>query len=118
MEKVSDPKDITNSLKCLSVLESKASILYNALSEKVELPLIKSMLKEISLDSKKHSTILHGVAKSLPETNWKPKDCQRTLGKVLVSVENFIQQLSKSKNVPTSYLRVVKTTCDVGKYNE
>jgi rubrerythrin len=104
MEKVSDPKSITNSLKCLSVLESKTAVLYDALSEKVELPLIKAMLKEISLDSKKHSTILYGVSKSLPETKWKPHDCQKTLGKVLASVEDFILDLTKINNLPESYL--------------
>jgi rubrerythrin len=104
MEKLSDPKNITNSLKCLTVLESKASILYNVLSEKVELPLIKSMLKEISLDSKKHSTILYGVSKSLPETDWKPKDCRKTFGKILDVVDNFVEDLSKVKSLKASNL--------------
>jgi hypothetical protein len=97
--KTSDPKNITNSIKCLSVLESKTALLYNSLSDKVTLPLIKSMLKEISLDSKKHSTILFGVSQSLPETDWKPKDCKKTLGNVLVVVDNFIEDLQKVKSV-------------------
>ena len=101
---MSDPKGITNSIKCLSVLESKTAVLYNALSEKVELPFIKSLLKGISLDSKKHSTLLFGVSKSLPETKWKPKDCQKALGKVLSSVDNFIIDLSKIDSLPASYL--------------
>jgi hypothetical protein len=104
MGKTSDPKNITNSIKCLSVLESKTALLYNSLSEKVNLPLIKSMLKEISLDSKKHSTILFGVSQSLPETDWKPKDCKKTLGNVLVVVDNFIEDLSKVKSVTESNL--------------
>jgi hypothetical protein len=105
--KTSDPKNITNSIKCLSVLESKTALLYNSLSEKVKLPLIQSMLKEISLDSKKHSTILFGVSQSLPETNWKPKDCKNALGNVLVVVDNFIEDLSKVKSVTDSNLSVL-----------
>jgi hypothetical protein len=104
MEKSSDPKNITNSIKCLSVLEAKTAVLYNVLSEKVELPLIKSMLKEISLDSKKHSTILYGVSNSLPETDWKPKDCKKTLGKVLDAIENFMKDLSGVKSLQESDL--------------
>ena len=100
MVKTNDAANITNSIKCLSVLESKTAVLYNFLSEKVELPLIKAMFKEISLDSKKHSTILYGVSKSLPETNWKPKDCQKTLGKVIAAVDTFVKDLSKVKTLP------------------
>jgi rubrerythrin len=102
--KTRDPKNITNNIKSLSVLESKTAVLYNLLSEKVELPLIKSLLKEISLDSKKHSTILYGVAKSLPETDWKPKDSKKTLGNVLLAVEKFTEDLSKIRSLTASNL--------------
>ncbi len=100
--KTNSPKNITISIKCLSVLESKTASLYNSLSEKVELPLIKAMLKEISLDSKKHSTILHGVSQSLPKADWKPKDCQKILGPVLVAIDNLLEEVSKVKNVTES----------------
>jgi rubrerythrin len=105
MRNENDSARITNSIKSLTVLESKTAVLYNALSEKTELPLIKSMLKEISLDSQKHATILFGISKSLPETNWKPKEAKKNLGKILAAVENSIEDISKVKSIPESNLQ-------------
>ncbi|HUK85415.1 MAG TPA: hypothetical protein VLU95_06105 [Candidatus Acidoferrum sp.] len=66
-------------LNCQSILESQTSLLYRALSDKVEIPLVKTLLKEIELDSQKHSILLNGVSSSIKQPNGKIKECQKNL---------------------------------------
>ena len=66
---------IAEYLNCQSILENQTTLLYNALSDKVEIPLIKTLFKEIELDSQKHSLLLKGVSESIKQPKSKQKEC-------------------------------------------
>jgi rubrerythrin len=100
MAKLSNLETFTNFIKCLSVFESNTCLLYKDLAEKVDLPLIKSLFLEISLDSKKHSSLLKGVAQSLQQTGWKPTDCPKEIGEAWRSIETFQIELSQIEKLP------------------
>jgi hypothetical protein len=68
MTKNDDPKVLADFIKCLSILENDTFLLYKALSDKVEHPLLKSLLNSIAEDSLKHSTLLKGVHESIAKT--------------------------------------------------
>ena len=78
---------IADYLNCQSILESQTSLLYGVLSDKVEIPLIKTLLKEIDLDSKKHALLLKGVSESINQS----KSNQQVLDKG----KNMIQRMRK-----------------------
>ena len=94
-----DPKTITGFINCLSVFESAASLLYKNFADKVELPLVKSFLLEISCDSQKHSALLKGVGESLPKTNWKPKDCPKKIGEAWHVIDAFSNEIAKKEKI-------------------
>jgi hypothetical protein len=98
------PKDLTGFIKCLSLFETNTARLYNELSDKVELPLIKSLLKEISLDSQKHAGLLQGVSESLPKTDWKPSECPAKLGEGRHLTEECYKEIAKKKKIATTEL--------------
>jgi rubrerythrin len=64
----------------LSLLENNTFLLYENLSEKVEEPLVKSFLLQISIDSQKHSIVLRGVAESIGKPDGKLKNCKKNRG--------------------------------------
>jgi hypothetical protein len=66
--------NIAEYLNCQSILESQTSLLYGALSDKVEIPLIKTLLKEIDLDSKKHALLLKGISESIKQSESNLKE--------------------------------------------
>jgi len=94
-----DSKTITDFINCLSVFESATSLLYKNLADKVELPLVKSLLIEISLDSQKHSALLKGVGESLPKTKWKPKDCPKKIGEAWHVIDAFNNEIAKKEKI-------------------
>jgi len=79
-----DVKTIAKFLYCLGVLEEKAAHAYRSLAERVEDPLLGSLLLYISTDSLKHSVILKAIDEELIKNlgiELEPKDCENTLGK-------------------------------------
>jgi rubrerythrin len=82
--------NIAEYLNCQSILESQTSLLYGTLSDKVEIPLIKTLLKEIELDSKKHALLLKGVSESVKQ----PKGTQKECSKINLTLQT-INKLSK-----------------------
>jgi len=95
MGKNDDLKNLTNSAKCLIVFEHKTSQLYEDIAEQTRnLPLVKSLLLQISLDSQKHSIILKGLAQSLPKTDWKPNDLPKAIADAWRSIDEFQLELS------------------------
>ena len=94
---MNDPKVIAKYIHCLSILEDNTSLLYSNLSERVEAPLLKSLQLSISQDSSKHSTLLKGIAESMPDSKQKPKDCAKNLGEVWSIVTNYLQEFSKKE---------------------
>jgi rubrerythrin len=103
MTKMDNPKIIAKYIHCLSVLEAKTAMLYKNLSERVEHPLIKSLLLSISKDSSKHSALLKGVAASLSDSKQKAKDCAKNLGEVWNTVGNYLNEIYRKKRVSTVY---------------
>lgn len=75
-----DKKDVGRLLYCSSVLEEAVAKAYKTLSERVENPLIESMLLAIAYDSHKHSAMLTGLFKSMGEFEVKKSDCEKLLG--------------------------------------
>jgi len=94
---MNDPKVIAKYINCLSILEENTALLYNGLSERVETPLVKSLLLSISKDSSKHSTLLKGIAESISDIKQSPKDCAKNLGEVWSIVNNYLNELNKKE---------------------
>ena len=77
--------------------------MYGNLSERVEPPLIKSLLRSISLDSSKHASLLKGIAVSLSDSKQNAKDCAKNLGEVWNTVNGFLDELNNKKRVRKVY---------------
>ena len=75
-----EPKPLADYIDYLSILESNTSLLYTTISGKVEMPLVKSLFKEIAIDSQKHSVILKGVSESIAHTKGAQKECEKKIG--------------------------------------
>lgn len=85
---------LVNSLRYLAVFESKTSSLYEDVAEKLESPLAKALLQNISLDCRKHAISLKGIAQSMPKNGFQfdmPKAMRETWG----SIDSFQIELSK-----------------------
>jgi len=114
MGKDEDLKNLTNSIKALTVFEHKTAQLYGDIAEQTRnLPLVKSLLLQISLDSQKHATVLKGLAQSLPETNWKTNDLPKAIADAWRSIDEFQMELSSVDEIPeedlTKLLRQLST---------
>ena len=94
---------IAEYLNCQSILENQTSLLYRALGDKVDTPLVKTLLKEIELDSQKHSITLNGVSNSFRQPKGKRKECQKNIA-ALKTITNFIKDLEKIKKVSSEDL--------------
>jgi rubrerythrin len=94
-------ESLTNSAKCFIVLENKTASLYEELAEKAnDVPLVRSLLYQISLDSKKHSSTLKGLVLSLPKTNWKPSELPKEIGEAWRSIDAFQMEISDVEDLP------------------
>ena len=94
MTKNNDPKVLADFINCLGILENDSFLLYTALSNKIELPLVKSLLRAIAEDSLKHSTLLKGVAESITEAKETPKDCEKKTGEAWRLIANFTKEIA------------------------
>ena len=75
-----NPKTLANFINCLSRLEHNTYLLYQEIADKIEVPLVKSFLLQIALDSQKHSISLKGIAESIAKPEGNLKDCQKNTG--------------------------------------
>ena len=57
-------ESVADFLRCASILEERAYLLYKSLADKVNLPLINSLMLYIAFDSRKHSIILKKISES------------------------------------------------------
>jgi rubrerythrin len=96
--------NIAEYLNCQSILESQTSMLYHILSEKVELSLIKTLLKEIELDSHKHSILLKGVSNSIKQSNGTQKECLKT-SQTLQTITSLLKEIAKMDAVSSEDLK-------------
>lgn len=70
-------ESVADFLNCASILEERAYLLYKNLADKVELPLINSLLLHIAYDSQKHSVILKGINESIAKPKGNPEVAKR-----------------------------------------
>jgi hypothetical protein len=100
MAKGNDLNSILDSVKCLVVFENKTCLLYKDLSEKIESPIVRSLLLHISLDNQKHSTVLKGIAQSINKTNSKPAELPKTMNEAWRSIDAFQIELASIDKIP------------------
>ncbi len=104
MAKNKDPKTIASFINCLSILENNAFQLYTNLADKVELPLVKSFLLHIAIDSHKHSTAFKSVSESIGKPEGKPKNCEKKVGEVWRVIDALSKEISKKEKISVSEL--------------
>ncbi|MCW4045261.1 MAG: hypothetical protein NWE94_07075 [Candidatus Bathyarchaeota archaeon] len=81
------------------MLENEVALLYEVLAAKTELPLIKSLLSYISIDSKKHAVTLKGISDSIAKTKTKPKDCEKMLGEIWYITGDFRKDIARLERI-------------------
>jgi rubrerythrin len=93
---------IADFLNCASVLEERAYLLYKNLADKVDLPLVNSLMVHIAYDSRKHSAVLKGISESIAKPKRQPKDCQKKLflGGPWSIIERLVRDIDREKRIP------------------
>jgi rubrerythrin len=89
--------NLLNFLQCSSILEEKTSALYKKLADRVNLPLVSSLLLHIAYDSQKHSEILKGISESIDKSAKEPKGCAKKLGGIWATVSDLASEIAKEK---------------------
>jgi rubrerythrin len=95
-----DPKTLASFINCLSLLENNAFLLYKQLADKVEVPLVKSFLLQIAIDSQKHSIALKGVSESIAKLKGKPKECRKKIGETWRVTKALLRESEKKERIP------------------
>jgi rubrerythrin len=98
--------NISEYLNCQSIVESQISLLYKNLSEKIEIPLINTLLKEIELDSKKHSLLLRGVSESIKQPKGKQKECSKN-SPTLQTLSTMLEKVAKIDRITNENLKIL-----------
>jgi rubrerythrin len=96
----SKQEGIVEFLHCASVLEERTSVLYKNLAEKVDHPLVNSLLLHIAYDSQKHSAILKGIVESIAHTDKPPKGCEKKLyGDTWQTIERLLKETAREERI-------------------
>jgi hypothetical protein len=98
-----EPRTISEYMNCLSILESQTSLLYKSISDKVETPLIKTLLKEIEIDSQKHSMLLKGVSQSIAKPKGNQKKCSKG-SETLQTTERLLKEVGGLQRISSEDL--------------
>jgi rubrerythrin len=98
-----EPRTISEYMNCLSILESETSLLYKNISDKIEIPLIKTLLKEIEMDSQKHSMLLKGVSESITQPKGNLKKCSKS-SETLQTTERLLKEVAGIKKISSEDL--------------
>jgi len=95
-------ESVADFLQCASILEERAYSLYKNLADKVDLPLVNSLLLHIAYDSRKHSAVLRGIIESIGKPRKQPKDYEKKLffGKTWTVIENLANEIAKEQRIP------------------
>lgn len=95
-------ESIVDFLHCASVLEERAYLLYKRLADKVNLPLVNSLMLHIAYDSRKHSVILKGISESIVKPKKQPRDCEKELflGGPWMVIERLVRDIDREENIP------------------
>ena len=114
MTNTPDAASLAAFLHCLSSLEVKTFHLYKVLSDKVEPPLVKSLLFSIASDSQKHAVLLKGVANSIgPKNEAHSKDCEKRIGETLQLITALGKEIDAKERIDEEELPqfIKKLTC-------
>ncbi len=93
-----EPRTIAEYLQCLSTLENDTYLLYKTITEKTDMPLVKSLFQQIAIDSQTHHTILEGISTSITQTKVNPKDCGKKIGQswdIMAKAQKEIAKIDK-----------------------
>jgi rubrerythrin len=95
-------ESVADFLHCACVLEERAYLLYKNLADKVNLPLVNSLLLHIAYDSRKHSEVLRGISESIAKPKKQPKDCEKKLffGRTWMVIENLADEIAEEQQIP------------------
>jgi rubrerythrin len=93
---------IADFLHCASILEERAYLLYKSLADKVNLPLINSLMLHIAFDSRKHSVILKAMSESIAKPKKQPKDSVKKLffGGTWTAIELLAGEIARKERIP------------------
>jgi rubrerythrin len=105
MAKQNESKTIAEYIQCLSKLEDATSTLYKTIAEKTDIPLVKTLFREIAIDSQKHCIVLEGVSESIAKTDVNPKDCGKKIGQSWNLMEKTQKELSKIERIDAQHLQ-------------
>ena len=95
-------ESVADFLHCASILEERTHLLYKNLADKVDLPLVNSLLLHIAYDSRKHSAILNGISESIVKSKKQPKDCEKKLffGGPWATIERLAGEIARENRIP------------------
>jgi rubrerythrin len=99
-------ENVADFLNCASILEERACLLYKSLADKVNLPLINSLLLHIAYDSQKHSAFLRGISESIAKPKKKPKDYEKKLffGGTWGAIERLAREIATKERIPKEHM--------------
>jgi len=99
-------ESIVDFLHCASILEERAYLFYKSLADKVNLPLINSLLLHIAFDSRKHSVILKGICEIIAKPKKQPRDCKKKLffGRTWTTIERLTREIARKDRIPRQHM--------------
>jgi len=99
-------ESVADFLRCASILEERAYLLYKSLADKVNLPLINSLMLHIAFDSRKHSIILKGISESIAKPRKQHKDCEKKLflGRTWTIIEHLAGEIAGKESMPRDHM--------------
>jgi rubrerythrin len=99
-------ESVADFLRCASILEERAYLLYKSLADKVNLPLINSLLLHIAFDSRKHSIILKGIGESIVKQKKQPRGCEEKLffGGTWTAIERLAGEIARKERIPREHM--------------
>ena len=93
-------ESIVDFLHCASILEERTYLLYKNLADKVDIPLVNSLLLHIAYDSQKHSAILKGIGGSIAKPKKPSRNCEKKLfGPTWTSIERLAEEIAREKRI-------------------
>ncbi|MGB8780928.1 MAG: hypothetical protein WCD81_09820 [Candidatus Bathyarchaeia archaeon] len=100
------PETVADFLRCASILVERAYLLYKSLADKVNLPLINSLLLHIAFDSRKHSVILKGLSESMVKQKKQPRGCEKKLffGGTWTAIERLAEEIARKERIPREHM--------------
>jgi rubrerythrin len=99
-------ESVADFLHCAGILEERAYLLYRSLADKVNLPLVNSLMLHIAFDSRKHSIILKAISESIAKPKKQPKDCEKKLffGGTWTIIERLAGEIARKERIPREHM--------------